>query len=168
MRRSKPQGRPPPSHWKIAPRHPIEDPMSIFRNISFAGAGADLIAFLRTPRQHRWLLALLACAPPMIIVMLFNLDILETTQPGPPEIIYIESWPASRSLEQIKASNAERQKIEDVQEARAREAYKALGRATGMDVDRIEREANEARARKAKEAAAGAATTSAQTAGAAK
>lgn len=131
--------------------------MSIFRDVSFVGAGADLITFLRTPRQHRWLLVILACAPPAFIVLLFNLDVLEVTRPGPPEVMYIESWPADRSIKDIVASNLERQKIEDDQEAKIREAYKALGRASGMDVDRIEREAEEARAAKAKQAAAAAA-----------
>lgn len=130
--------------------------MSIFRDVSFAGAGSDLIAFLRTPRQHRWLLALLACGPPAFIIMLFNLDLLDTSKPGPPEVTYIESWPEDRSLAEIVKSNLERQKIKDEQEERAREAYKALGRATGMDVDRIEREAEETRARRAREAAAAA------------
>lgn len=130
--------------------------MSIFRDVSFVGAGADLIIFLRTPRQHRWLLVILACAPPAFIVLLFNLDVLEVTRPGPPEVTYIESWPADRSIKEIVASNLARQKIEDEQEAKIREAYKALGRASGMDVDRIEREAEESRAAKAKQAAAAA------------
>ena len=135
--------------------------MSIFRDVSFVGAGADLITFLRTPRQHRWLLVILACAPPAFIVMLFNLDVLEVTRPGPPEVIYIESWPADRSIKEIVASNLARQKIEDAQEAKIREAYKALGRASGMDVERIEREAEAARAAKAKQAAAAAASAGA-------
>jgi hypothetical protein len=133
--------------------------MTIFRDVSFVGAGADLITFLRTPRQHRWLLVILACAPPAFIVLLFNLDVLEVTRPGEPEVTYIESWPADRSIKDIVASNLERQKIEDVQEAKVREAYKALGRASGMDVDRIEREAEEARAAKAKQANAAAAAS---------
>ncbi len=136
--------------------------MSIFRDVSFAGAGADLITFLRTPRQHRWLLVVLACAPPAFIVMLFNLDVLEVTRPGEPEVTYIESWPADRSIKDIVASNLERQKIEDEQEAKIREAYKALGRASGMDVDRIEREAEEARAAKVKQAAAAASSGAAK------
>lgn len=134
--------------------------MTIFRDVSFVGAGADLITFLRTPRQHRWLLVILACAPPAFIVMLFNLDVLEVTRPGEPEVTYIESWPADRSIKDIVASNLARQKIEDEQEAKIREAYKALGRASGMDVDRIEREAEESRAAKAKQAAAAAAASS--------
>jgi hypothetical protein len=128
--------------------------MSIFKDVSFAGVGSDLVRYLRTPRQHRWLLIILACAPPAFIVLLFNLDLKEVGKPGEPEIMYIESWNEDRSLEEIIESNIARQKVKDEQEARSREAYKALGRATGMDVDRIEREAKEAQARKAKKAAA--------------
>lgn len=130
--------------------------MSFFKDVSFAGSGADLITFLRTPRQHRWLLALLACGPPAFIILLFNLDVLQVTQPGPPEVIYIESWPADRSIKEIVASNLARQKLRDAQEAKVREAYKALGRASGMDVDRIEREAEESRVQKAQAAKAAA------------
>lgn len=130
--------------------------MSFFKDVSFAGAGADLIAFLRIRRQHRWLLALLACAPPAFIIMLFHLDVLQVSMPGPPEVIYVESWPANRSIKEIVASNLARQKVRDEQEAKIREAYKALGRASGMDVDRIEREAEESRAKKAAAAKAAA------------
>lgn len=136
--------------------------MSFFRDVSFKGAGSDLINFLKTPRQHRWLLVILACLPPAFIVTLFNLDVLRVSEPGPPEIIYVESWPANRSIKEIVASNLARQKIEDEQEARVREAYKALGRASGMDVDRIEREAEEARAKKAADAKAAATTGAAK------
>ena len=57
------------------------------------------------------------------------------------EIIYVESWPATRTIEESKAAIAERQKLKDEMIAREKEAYKAFGRAAGMDVDRIEREA---------------------------
>jgi hypothetical protein len=124
--------------------------MSIFHGVNIMGSGSDLIRYLREKRQHRWLLALLACGPPAIIFMLFNLDLLETSKPGEPEVTYIESWPADRSLKEIIEGNLARQKVKDEQEERAREAYKALGRAAGMDVERIEREAEEARAAKAK------------------
>lgn len=134
--------------------------MSIFRDVNLWGSGSDLIRFLRTPRQHRWLLALLACGPPAFIVLLFNLDLMAVGMPGPPTVTYIESWPEDRSLKDIIESNLAAQKVKTEQEARAREAYKALGRATGMDVDRIEREAEESRKLRAKEAAAAANTIS--------
>jgi hypothetical protein len=149
-------------------RGPLEIPrqnayhpqMSFFRDASPKGSVSDLIAFLRTPRQHRWLLAVLACAPPAFIVLLFNLDLLQVSKPGEPEVTYIESWSADRSIEEIVESNIARQKQKEEQEARVREAYKALGRATGMDVERIEREGQEARAKRAAEAAAAAAGAS--------
>ena len=53
----------------------------------------------------------------------------------------MESWPATRTIEESKAAIAERQKLKDEMIAREKEAYKAFGRAVGMDVDRIEREA---------------------------
>lgn len=127
--------------------------MSIFRGVDVFGSGGDLIRYLREQRQHRWLLALLACAPPAFIILLFNLDILQVSKPGEPEVTYIESWPADRNLKEIIESNLARQKVKDEQEARAREAYKALGRAAGMDVEKIEREADAERAAKAKAAA---------------
>ena len=127
--------------------------MSIFSGVDVFGSGSDLIRYLRERRQHRWLLAILACAPPAFIILLFNLDILDISKPGEPEVTYIESWPADRSLKEIIESNLARQKVKDEQEARAREAYKALGRAAGMDVDKIEREAEAERAAKAKAAA---------------
>jgi hypothetical protein len=143
-----------PALLEVSAPGAIKQMMMFFRNVSFAGVGSDLIRYLRTPRQHRWLLVLLACAPPAFIVTLFNLDILQVTKPGEPEVTYIESWPANQSLKEIIESNLAQQKIKDQQEARGREAYKALGRAVGMDVDRIEREAQAERAASAKAAAA--------------
>ena len=75
--------------------------------------------------------------------------------PPRPEIIYIESWRADRSDAEIVAGNIAAQKAKDERLAaeaasaeRVRQMYKALGRASGMDVDAIERKA---RADEAKE-----------------
>jgi hypothetical protein len=115
--------------------------MSFFKDVSLKSAGADLIGFIRTPGHHSPWLFLAACVPTAIIIYTFYLDALEKATPPPREIIYFESWPASRSIEESKAAIAERQKIKDKMIAREKEAYKAFGRAVGMDVDRIEREA---------------------------
>lgn len=115
--------------------------MSFFKDVSLKSAGSDLIGFLRTSGNHSPWLFLAACVPTAIIIYTFYLDTLEKSTPPPREIIYIESWPASRSIEESKAAIAERQKIKDQMIAREKEAYKAFGRAVGMDVDRIEREA---------------------------
>lgn len=115
--------------------------MSFFKDVSLKSAGADLIGFIRTPGHHSPWLFLAACVPTAIIVYTFYLDALEKATPPPREIIYFESWPATRSIEESKTAIAERQKTKDQMIAREKEAYKAFGRAVGMDVDRIEREA---------------------------
>ncbi|WP_373476700.1 hypothetical protein [Sphingorhabdus sp.] len=115
--------------------------MAFFKDVSFKNAGADFIGFIRTPGHHSPWLFLAACVPTAIIIYTFYLDAMEKATPPPREIIYIESWPASRSIEDSKAAITERQKIKDKMIAREKEAYKAFGRAVGMDVDRIEREA---------------------------
>ncbi len=97
--------------------------------------------------------------PTAIIIYTFYLDTLEKAKPPPPTVIYFESWPATRTIEESKAAIAEYQKRKDQMRAREKEAYKAFGRAVGMDVEKIEREAQLERAQKdaqAKDAAAGA------------
>ena len=120
--------------------------MSFFRDVSLRNAGADLVGFLRTPGQHSPWLLLAACVPTAIIIYTFYLDTLEKAKPPPPTVTYFESWPATRTIEESKAAIAERQKLKDEMIKREKEAYKAFGRAVGMDVDRIEREAEADRA----------------------
>ncbi|MVZ98327.1 hypothetical protein EUU23_11545 [Sphingorhabdus sp. IMCC26285] len=115
--------------------------MSFFKDVSLKSGGSDLIGFFRTSGHHSPLLFLAACVPTAIIIYTFYLDILEKSKPPPREIIYVESWPATRTIEESRAAIAERQKMKDKMIAREKEAYKAFGRAVGMDVDRIEREA---------------------------
>ena len=131
--------------------------MSFFKDVSFRSAGSDLIDFLRTPGQHSLPLFLAACVPTAIIMYTFYLDSLEKAKPPPPTVTYFESWPATRSIEESKAAIAERQKRKDELLAREREAYKAFGRAVGMDVERIEREAQAERAAEKEKEQAGAA-----------
>lgn len=120
--------------------------MSFFKDVSLKTAGSDLIGFLRQSGNHSPWLFLAACVPTAIIVYTFYLDTLEKATPPPRAIIYVESWPATRSIEESKAFIAERQKRKNEMIAREKEAYKAFGRAVGMDVDRIEREAEAERA----------------------
>lgn len=129
--------------------------MSFFKDVSFRNAGSDLIGFLRTSGSHSPWLFLAACVPTALIIYTFYIDTLEKAKPPPQTITYFESWPADRSIEESKAWIAERQKKKDEYRLREKDAYKAFGRAVGMDVDRIESEAAAERA--AKEASAGAA-----------
>lgn len=126
--------------------------MSFFKDVSFRNAGADLVGFLRTSGNHSPWVLLAACVPTAIIMYTFYLDGLQKAKPPPPSVTYFESWPATRTLEESKAAIAERQKVKDEYIRREKEAYKAFGRAVGMDVDRIEAEAKaEQAAQKARE-----------------
>ncbi|MEY3633594.1 MAG: hypothetical protein RLZZ61_4 [Pseudomonadota bacterium] len=118
--------------------------MAFFKDVSFRNAGNDLVGFLRTSGRHSPWLFLAAWLPTAIIIYTFYLDSIEKGTPPPREIIYVESWPATRSLDETKAAIAERQKRKDEIRAREKEAYKAFGRAVGMDVDKIDREAQSA------------------------
>jgi hypothetical protein len=67
--------------------------------------------------------------------------------PAPPEVTYISTFEGSRSDAEIEASNRANQAFQDrlraeqaQREEEAREAYRTLGRATGLDVDAMERE----------------------------
>ena len=133
--------------------------MSFFKDVSLRNAGTDLINFFRTTGTHSPWLFLAACVPTAIIIYTFYIDTLEKAKPPPPTVTYFESWPATRTIEESKAAIAEHQKRKDEMRAREKEAYKAFGRAVGMDVEKIEREAQLERAQKdaqAKDAAAGA------------
>jgi hypothetical protein len=133
--------------------------MSFFKDVSLRNAGTDLFSFFRTTGTHSPWLFLAACVPTAIIIYTFYIDTLEKAKPPPPTVTYFESWPATRTIEESKAAIAEYQKRKDEMRAREKEAYKAFGRAVGMDVEEIEREAQLERAQKdaqAKDAAAGA------------
>ena len=127
--------------------------MAFFKDVSFRNARTDLIGFLRTTGKHSPWLFLAACMPTAIIIYTFYIDALVKATPPPREIIYVESWPGTRTLVETKAAIAERQQRKDEMRVREKEAYKAFGRAVGMDVDKIDREAQlEQAAKKAAEA----------------
>ncbi|MDP9056445.1 MAG: hypothetical protein M3N34_03820 [Pseudomonadota bacterium] len=133
--------------------------MTIWRNINPAGAIGDFIAVWRGAGRMRWRFMLLAIA---VSGTLFSMVVSEEDriEPRPPEIIYITSWHANRSEAEILASNAAnhiRQKQLAAEQAKreleVKNIYKALGRASGMDVDAIDRQAQAEQAASAAAAA---------------
>jgi hypothetical protein len=79
-------------------------------------AYADLRDFLRQRPRHRWVAATLAVIIPMALLAAFFVDASMSARPRP-DIHYINSWPADRSDEEIKASQQaaveRRQAIQD-------------------------------------------------------
>lgn len=120
--------------------------MSFIQKVNPTGAIGDFLTVWRGAGRSRYILLAAACIPTFCLIFLFYNDMKAKSVPPPPEIIYVESWPADRSMEEILADQAEREKLRQAERERVRENYKALGRAVGMDVERIEREAEAERA----------------------
>lgn len=116
--------------------------MSFKDDISPIGAARDICAYFRADRPLKPFLVIASCVPPVLLFFMISLDAGEKSIPPPPTVTYFESWPADRSLAETKAAIAERQKLKDALMEKQRQSYKALGRAVGMDVEKIEREAN--------------------------
>jgi hypothetical protein len=130
------------------------------RLISPRRAAADFVSVWRTPTQHRWGMLGLAVALTFALFMLF-IPPSQRVEPEAPEVIYISTFEETRTEAEIIASNCRNQQFKDelagLLEQRAeirRDIYKALGRATFIDVDALEAEAEAARAAEEAEAAA--------------
>lgn len=111
----------------------------------------------RKPNPYR-LPILLASAAPFALIAYWLVGETHYGAPEQPRITYITTFDPDRSDEQIIASNLENQEVKELREAseaelaqRKRDLYKALGAAAGMDVEEIERRADETRAAEAAE-----------------
>lgn len=106
----------------------------------------------RKPQPYRWLI-LAVSSIPFALIMAWAISEKVYLPPERPSITYIPSFAPNRTDEEIIASNIENQKRKDERAARIaeyeekkREAYKALGAASGFDVEEMERRALEERA----------------------
>ena len=129
--------------------------MSYWKNVDPVGAIADFRTVFQQAGRHRWRIAAVAAA---CTAGLFTLMVPEEqwVEPRPPEVTYITSWHADRSDAEIVATNIENSKRQAElraqqakREEEVREMYKTIGRASGMDVDAIERKAAAERAAEA-------------------
>lgn len=122
-----------------------------FRRISPKRAVEDLVDQWKQPTPHRWQILGVAMAATFAIFMLF-VPKSQHIRPAPPEVIYISTWEEGRSEAEIIAGNCANQRLKDEMQARIeqraelrRDMYKALGRATFIDVDSMEEEIAERR-----------------------
>lgn len=134
--------------------------MSYWKNINPGGAISDLIVVFRDAGPKRWPIALLSAA---ITVGVFSTLTYESWKiPRPlPTVVYITSWPEDRTPEETAAFIKANQKAKDEQAARI-EAYEAegrklwatVGKASGLDVEKMQKQAEAERvAEKAKQKA---------------
>lgn len=125
--------------------------MSFVKNISPRGAFSDIVAIFKEKQEHKSLFFLAAAIPPILIVTMFVNDAKRLNKLPPPEVFYFESWDASRNYLDIVAEREERLRLREALLEERRQRYKALGRASGIDVDKIDAETAQARENIAKE-----------------
>ena len=93
---------------------------------------ADLRAFASERRPHQWIAAALAVAMPVAIIIIFVIDGRTNIMPGP-QLIYVESWPANRSDEEIKAQ----QKIDQAARDKANKERQAQFKKLDEKLERL-------------------------------
>ncbi len=109
------------------------------------GGIADFWHEIRRPTPYRWpVLGLSLLCTFALLFWVTKERVL--VPPEPPKVSFISTFEAGRSDAEILASNLENQKRKERREAEqakreeaAKAAYRALGRATGLDVDAMER-----------------------------
>jgi hypothetical protein len=103
--------------------------MALPRPSSPLTAWRDLKAFLGQQERHKFVFAAIAICVPMVIVTGFYVD--SNIKPEA-QIIYVQSWPASRTDEQIKAQQKIDQAERDKAAAERRRQYRELEKRLGM------------------------------------
>jgi hypothetical protein len=136
--------------------------MKFLQHVQPGNAITEFRDIFREAGPRRWPIALAAAVCTLAI---FSLMFGESWK-GPralPQVIYINSWPEDRTEEETKAFIAENQQRKDAnaellaeREKIRRELWSALGRASGMDVDKMAAEAEAERAAEAARAKAAA------------
>lgn len=133
------------------------------RFLSRLNPGPGIVDFwteFRRPNPYRWPALGIAMLITFTLLYLFTQERV-VLPPERPVVTYITSFAPDRSEEEIIAANiANQQKQDEIarlaeeRQERIRDMYRTLGEMSGMDVERIEREAAEERA--AEQAAAAA------------
>lgn len=95
-----------------------------------AAAWRDLRAFMAGRKRHQLIFAGIALLMPVIIVYGFYLD--ANIKPAA-RIVYVESWPDSRTDEQIKAEQKVDQAKRDKLRAEKRAQYQRLADQLGIE-----------------------------------
>lgn len=85
----------------------------------------DIREFLGQRRPHQWLAATLALAIPAAIGITFFYDTLDAHRVSP-TVIYLESWPADRSTEEIVAKQKADEQRRQALEAERRQQFQRL------------------------------------------
>lgn len=129
--------------------------MRIISRLNPVGGIQDFWSEFRRPNPYRW--PILGLSLLMTGTLLYGFVVQKDyLPPAKPKVTYISTFDPNRTEAEIIASNIANQKRKDELarqiakfEEEKREAYRALGRASGMDVDKIEADAATERQREA-------------------
>jgi hypothetical protein len=117
-----------------------------------AGGIADFWNEIRRPHPYRWPILFVSALPAAFMIW-WGVNSTVYGEPERPTIEYITELDPTRSEAEIMAENRANQEIKDLRAAEEeriaeekRALYKALGKASGMDVEAIERKAAAERA----------------------
>ncbi|MEM7781371.1 MAG: hypothetical protein AAF697_13360 [Pseudomonadota bacterium] len=112
----------------------------------------DFWTEFKKPNPWRWPILAVSMLPFGLIFVWLSSETVYTA-PERPQITYVTTYEPGRTDEEIIASNIANQEVKELREAqqealeqRKRDLYKALGAATGMDVEEADRRGEEARA----------------------
>ena len=121
--------------------------MSYWRNISPSGAIGDFVREFTRPNPYRWPIIGVSLAATFTLFSVMWNEGGEGPPPRP-DVTYITTFAPGRTNAEIIASNEANQRRKDEEAAqqaardeRVKNIYRTLGRVSGMDVDKIEREA---------------------------
>lgn len=122
-------------------------PMSFLKNANPVGAFGDFRAVYRDAGPKRWPIMLISA---LTTVGIFSIMAGESwIKPRAlPKVTYINSWPADRTEEETRAFIAENQArkeersaLEQAASEEGKKVWKTLGKVSGIDVAKIEAEA---------------------------
>ena len=120
--------------------------MRFLQRFSPRGGFEDFLAYWRQPTPYRWQILGVSVALTFTVMVLFVPE-SQRIEPRSPDVTYISTFAPDRTDEEIAASNLENQKLQDelrarraAFEERKKELYRQLGRATGVDVDAMEKQ----------------------------
>lgn len=120
--------------------------MSFWRQISPRGAVGDLVEQWKQPTPHRWQILGVSVAATFALITLFIPE-SERKEPEHPKVTWITTFAPGRTDAEIIQSNIENQKkqeriraLQAEAEARRKEIYRTIGRASGFDVDALEKQ----------------------------
>ena len=112
------------------------------------GGFADFWNEIRRPHPHRWPILGLSILPVALALYWGATGTTVYAEPERPKIEYITTLDPNRTDAEIAAENRANQEINELRKAeeariakRKRDMYKALGAASGMDVEAIEAKA---------------------------